>query len=135
AQNPARALKFDRGRIVLDKNGQPDASTPALDRRGSPLLSHNYYLVEQKKAYDGLNAVLDEYKSAIEKDAQLTDLMLGPQGLQQQMVDERNKRDDLSKEEDSIRPLLLNAAVEFQLIGKRQQQLEKRAEELQKAKK
>jgi hypothetical protein len=132
AQDPSRALKLDKGRIVLDKEEKPDVSTGAKDRRGNPLLSYNYYLTEQAKTYDTLQKVLDDYKAGIEKDSQLTDLMLGPQGLQQQMVEERNKRNDLIKEENAVRPLLLNAAVEFQLIGKRLQQLEKRVEELRK---
>jgi hypothetical protein len=133
ADNASRELKFVNGRVVLDKNGLPDVSTEAKDRRGNKLLSYNYYLREQDKAYDALNKVLDDYKALIEKDSQLTDLMLGPQGLQQQMVEERDKRNDLIKEEDAVRPLLLNSAVEYELLGKRQKQLEGRVTELRKA--
>jgi hypothetical protein len=132
AQNPSRELKFDKGQVVLDKDGYPDVTTVAKDRKGNDLLSFNYYAAEDAKTVTALNKALDDYKAAIEQDSQLTDRMLGPQGLQQQMVDERNKRNDVIKEEEAVRPLLLNAVVEFQLLGKRQRQMEERVQELQK---
>jgi hypothetical protein len=131
ATNPARALRLDRGRVVLDKTGRPDLIV-ASDRRGNPLQSDTYYLTEAGKAIDALNQTLDSYKAEMEKDAQLTDRMLGPQGLQQQMVEERNKQNDLIKEEEVVRPLLLNATVENELLGKRQKRMEERVQELQK---
>src|SRR6266851_1718846 len=106
--NAARTLKFDRGR-VLYKNRQLDIDQIAMDRKGNPLLSYTHYNSEEAKTFEALNKVLDDYKAAIEKDRQLTDLMLGDQGLQQQMVDERNKRNDIIKEQDDTRPILLNA--------------------------
>jgi hypothetical protein len=133
AANPSRELKFDQGgRVALDKNGLPDITKVANDRRGNPLLSFSHYAAEDTKTFTALDKALQDYKAAIEQDSQLTDRMLGPQGLQQQMVDERNKRNDVIKEAEAVRPLLLNAAVEYQLLGERQQQLEARVNELQK---
>jgi hypothetical protein len=130
AVKPARAPKLDKGRLILDKDGRPDVTTLVNDRRGNPLHSYNYYFVEEAKAFDVLNKVLEDYKAAIEMDAQLTERMLGPQGYQQQMVDERNKQNDLIQEEEAIRPLLLNAVVESELLSKRQQRMEARIQEL-----
>lgn len=130
---PVPTLKFDQaGRVVLDKNGYPDVATAALDRKGNPLASFAYYAAEDAKTFAALDKALQDYKAAIEQDSQLTDRMLGPQGLQQQMVDERNKRNDVIKEEEAVRPLLLNAAAEVESLGDRQRRLEARVGELQK---
>jgi len=58
--------------------------------------------------------------------------VIGPKGLQQRLVDEQGKRSDLVAELKLVRPQLINAVVDSDLVLRRQRALEARIKELEK---
>jgi hypothetical protein len=74
----------------------------------------------------------DQFKQQEEEAAKLTEQLIGPKGLQQRLIDEKQKRLDLLAEGKLVQPLLVNTYVESELIVKRHKQLQLRIAELQK---
>jgi hypothetical protein len=127
----ARTLLFEKGRLKLDDNTQLPLRAVAVDRNGKPMSSLDYYAGEEAKTLDALQKVLDDYKKEVELDTQLTERLIGPLGLQERLNVERRKREDMIDRIDYFKPLLVNVAVESELLIKRRKQLESRIEELQ----
>jgi hypothetical protein len=74
-----------------------------------------------------------ENKKAEEKGAVLVNKEVNKEikpGLRQLVEDEQNKGDRVLAEQNRLRPLLVNAYVEIQLLAKRHEQLEKQVEAL-----
>jgi hypothetical protein len=121
---PIQAVKLVRLMPVDDpRNANRPEMEPAKDRAGQPLLSERQYNLRSEAALKELGEVMDEYKKKIDEDIALTDKLAGTadkKGLQQRLVDERAKREGVEAEERLVRPLLVNVAVDWELVGKRQ---------------
>jgi hypothetical protein len=131
AVNPARAVVFTDGLPAADpKNPYRPQMVGARDQAGKPLRSLAAYGRDLEAIRKDLGTVLARYQEQIEQDMKLTQLLIGPKGLQQRLVDEKVKREDVVKEQGLVRPQLVNAVVESELVLKRRRELEKRIEEL-----
>jgi hypothetical protein len=122
-----------KGEILLDPaTGRPVLAS-AKDRFGKPLLSLASYVNEEQKLLASMEVVQNKHENQMKEASQLTEQLVGTagnKGLQQRLVDERNKRKDVAAEEDLIRPLLINGVVDSELILKRKNALELRIKEL-----
>jgi hypothetical protein len=135
ANNPARAIVFlnNDGRVDPNPaNADRPKMVPANDRFGKPLRSLVSYNQEEETVQKELEAVLVRYESLIKEDQALTDRLIGPKGLQQRLVDEKVKREDVVREQEMVRPHLINNVVDSELILKRQKALLDRIKELEK---
>jgi hypothetical protein len=138
-EHPARVIKLNKGEAEPTKPGINDrpVTEPGKDQYGKPLQS----LVAYRTAEEVLNQQIDtQNKSlvqAIEEDSRLTNLIAGDpgtgaKGLQQRILDERAKYQQAVNEEQFVRPLLINAVVNSDLVFRRQRSLEARIKELEK---
>jgi len=128
--------------IVLDdkRQTQPDDAnfgrpklTAATDRAGKPLTNLEFYNKEEENI---LKVLADEQKrleNFIVLDTKQTELLLGDKGLQQRLVNERLRRADVMAEQGLVKPMLINTYVDSELLLQRRRQLERRLEELKKA--
>jgi hypothetical protein len=96
-------------------------------------------MVAYNQAEDALNqqneVVSKGLVKAIEEDKDLTNRLIGEganKGLQQRILDERAKMKEAINEQGFVRPLLINAVVESDLVFRRQRALEARINELHK---
>lgn len=142
AMNPARMVVVDEKTFVPSipdpkKPGEPQM-VPAKDRDNTPLLSldaYNRALADKNKE---LEATIKEYKDLVQEDQDLTDRLIGDpgkdkKGLHQRVVEERTKREGVEEEIKLVKPRLINASVESELIVKRRNSLRARIAELEKA--
>ena len=86
------------------------------------------------KIKEQMAALAVENKKAEEKGAVLVNKEVNKviiPGLRQLVEDEQNKGDRVLAEQNRLRPLLVNAYVEIQLLGKRHEQLEKQVKDYQ----
>lgn len=127
--DPARTIDFDKGLPRLDAKGRPKM-VAAKDRSGNPLRSRTRYDADIDAKLKEISVVLMKYDALVKEDTELTQRMLGPKGLQQRLIDERVKRDNVLKEQDLVKPLLVNTVVDSELILKRTKALEARIKEL-----
>lgn len=106
----------------------------AKDRTGKDLVSRVVYEKEvddSRKENASLLARLDE---ETKKTMAFTEKMLDRpplKGLRTLLVEERNKREGVIEEQQLVRPLFVNTAVESELILKRLEGLQERIKELQ----
>jgi hypothetical protein len=129
--NPARAVVFKNGLPVADpRNPYRPEMVGAKDQAGKPLRSLAAYVRDEDTVSKELAAVLARYEDQIGQDRKLTQLLIGPQGLQQRLVDEKVKRERVVAEQRLVEPRLINAVVDSELILKRRRQLEQRIKEL-----
>lgn len=139
ANNPARAVVFDttannRRYIADDQNfGRPKMAA-ATDRSGAPLKSLAAYEQEERIAFAAVQKEQERLKAATEEDTKLTELLLGPKGLQQRLVDAQATRAGILVQHDEVKRPLINTQVELELLLRRMRELEYRLEELKKAK-
>jgi hypothetical protein len=129
----ARAVKLDADTFQPVLEGPRVAMEQAKDRAGKPLGSVSYYARESEDTAKKLSKVQEDYRKDIDEDAKLTDLLVGTpekKGLQQRLIDERAKREGVIAELRLVRPLWINAAVDWELIGKRKEGLDERIDEL-----
>jgi hypothetical protein len=121
-----------KGLIAVDPRTGLPVMAPAKDRNGKDLICLD--LLNQQ--FDGvlkeLGTVQDRHLAQIEEAKKLTDQLIGPKGLQQRLIDEKQKRADVLAEEKLVTPLLVNTYVESELIAKRHKQLDLRKKELEK---
>ncbi len=130
--------KDEKGEITLKllpdpaNYGRPKL-VPATDRTGKPLRSFAAYDRDEKKFYVDLARELKRLAEASRKDIDLTDLLLGPKGLQARIKAEGIRYDEIMSEHDLVKRPLINTNVEAELLLKRKRELEYRVAELEKA--
>jgi len=134
--DPKNGIK--KGQILLDDKGYP-LLVPLKDRAGNPLESLAEYNDKDDKILQSLKEVMDKHEKQIAEANRLTDLIIGDKtkgvrGLHQRIEDEKTKNAGVLAEQDLIKPQLINTVVESELILKRKSQLERRVDELKKAK-
>ncbi|MGH9676701.1 MAG: hypothetical protein ACRD36_06330 [Candidatus Acidiferrum sp.] len=140
--NPARAIKLEKkegGKSTLALLGRDDRMemVPARDALNQPLLSWSIYRRAQDAAMQSLDEKSKALTTAIQRDDELTAILIGDpdkgiKGLQHRLVDEREKLANVLKEQEFVRPLLVNAAVDAEIIMRRGLALDKRVKELEK---
>jgi hypothetical protein len=136
---PARVIKMANGQPVLARPGTDDppvALEPGRDQYGQPLQSWLAYNLAQEAIHKQLEAENKALASTMEEDKELTNRLAGDgaggKGLQQRILDERAKLVRAINEQDFVRPLLINAVVNSQVVFGRQRELEARIKELEK---
>jgi hypothetical protein len=102
----------------------------AKDKFGKPIQSIAAYAKRETELFKELADVQDEYQKSVEEDTRLTERLIGPKGLQQRILDEQAKLAEVLKEAELLRPLLINAVVESELILKRREFLKARIAEI-----
>jgi hypothetical protein len=132
--DPKTGIK--KGQIVLEAKGFP-LLTPLRERGGNPLLALAEYNKRDDSILKSIAEVLAKHEKQIVESNELTDLIIGDpakgtRGFQQRIVDEKIKNADVLAEQKLVRPQLINNVVQSQLIFKRNDQLNKRVEELKK---
>jgi hypothetical protein len=118
------------GRPLFESNGVP---TAAKDRAGRPLVPLGTYVAEladTKKQIDDQVAELGKQKKL---DTELTEKIGGPKGLRVLLKYEAGKHARLDEEVGYVRPLLINTAVDADLVVRRHRSLELRKAELEAA--
>jgi hypothetical protein len=146
AFNRNLATRANQALVIKLVNGQPVPTNAGVDDRpvleqgrdgaGQPLQS----LVAYAQAEEALQRQIDSETKTLnrlhEEDAQLTNRLVGEdvnaKGLQHRVLDERAKLAEAINEERFVRPLLINAAVNSEVVLNRQHALEARIKELQK---
>ena len=91
-----------------------------------------------KDTQEALHQALARHQKFVEEDTRLTNVLAGfkdpkegdVKGLRQRIVEERVKLHELAEEQKFVRPLLINAFVESQLVLKRADALKARMREL-----
>jgi hypothetical protein len=140
AANPARAVVYELGSPAPDTKDPGRAKMkPATGPMNQPLESLKAYEGQLKDAHDLLARETERYEKAIKEDTDLTNKLAGykdkddkeVKGLRQRIVDERAKLVNLNNEHKFVKPLLVNAFVESQLVLKRADALRARIKELQ----
>lgn len=111
--------------------GRPKMA-PATDRSGKVLKDLDFYNQEEKNLLVAIEMERKRLEDAIKEDIKLTELLLGPKGLQARLVDERVKREDIMMEHGIVKPMLINTYVDSELLLQRRRELERRLEELKK---
>ncbi len=134
--NPARVVKVERGQPVLGEDGRP-VLVAGRDAFGQPLVSFVAYSQDAEALGQQIDQKGKELAKAIDEDAALSvqlagDPAAGVKGLQQRILDARAKLAEATKEQEFVRPLLINAVVNSDLVFKRQRSLEARIRELEK---
>jgi hypothetical protein len=105
----------------------------AQDRVSQPLRPMATYVAAIDIVRRDNEAILANLEKQIKEDERLTNLLVGDKGargLRQLLIDERDKRDGVVAEHNSVRPLFINIAVESQLSRKRLEALRKQTEQL-----
>lgn len=137
-EHPANVVKLNRGEPEATKPGfnERPVMEPGKDQYGRPLMSIVAYRTEEEKLNQQIEAQNKLLVQAIGEDAELTNRIVGDgngsKGLQQRILDERAKFQEALNEELFVRPLLINAVVNSDLVFRRQRSLEARIKELEK---
>jgi hypothetical protein len=135
-----------RGQILLEKDDKGHVRPKLEDARdvaGNPAKFRALapYVKEEEKTLEEVQKVQAKHEENIQAAIKLTQELAGTpadpvagtkevKGLQQRLIDERKKRADVEAEEGVIRPLLINAVVDLELVMKRQRSLLARIKEL-----
>jgi hypothetical protein len=137
------ATKQSRALVVKQTNGQPEygpdgrpVMVAGADQFGQPLESLVAYNLARESLHRQIDAETKNLTKSIEEDTELTNRLggdaTGSKGLQHRILDERGKLAEAINEQLFVRPLLINAVVESDLVFKRQRALEARIKELEK---
>jgi hypothetical protein len=136
--NPAHVVKLQNGQPAPGKPGtnDPVAIEPGLDPFGQPLQSLAAYAQAEASLYQQIEGTTKNLAKLIEEDIRLTNEIAGDgatiKGLQQRILDGRTKMAAAIEEQHFVRPLLINAVVNSDLVFRRQRALESRIKELEK---
>jgi hypothetical protein len=149
---PVLGPEIRDGRTVDDPNaGDRPKMIPLKDRFGKDLHCLAYYEEKQEAVLKDIEKQQKDYKTLVERDKELTDQILGPQGFRQRVDDERAKRADLEKERDYLEGaeievkegdqvvkkrrggVVINVIAETDLLLRRRDYLERRIEQLENA--
>src|SRR5581483_10331422 len=141
AADPARAIVYEKGLPALDPmNFNRPRMAAVTDRKGQPLQKYSYYENELNASRDVLVMELKKHQDLVKEDERLTRLLVGEvnaakvvtaKGLRQRLIDERVKQQELREEDKVVRPVLINAMVESQVVLSRAESLKARIDELQ----
>jgi hypothetical protein len=146
AFNRNLATRAKPAHVIKLVNGQPVPQNPGIDDKpvmedgrdgaGQPLQSLAGYAQAEEALQRQIDAETKNLNRLHEEDAQLTNRLVGEdvnaKGLQHRVLDERAKLAEAINEERFVRPLLINAAVNSEVVANRQHALEARIKELQK---
>jgi hypothetical protein len=136
--NPARVIKLANGQPVPINAGIDDRPVmePGRDTLGKPFQSLVAYTQAEESLQQQIDTETKNLARLHDEDAQLTNQLVGDggalKGLQQRVLDERAKLAEAINEQRFVQPLLINAAVNSELVITRQHSLEARIKELQK---
>ncbi len=134
---------------VATKDGRPvpdaaNANRPTLvdaerrklleEPRGQPLYCYDYYVKELDRLTTEIEKAEAEQQKWTKEEEALTDLAIGPKGLRQRIVDEQVKGKLVDEELKDVEDRETNSRVETELLLERRAQMERRIEELNKAK-
>jgi hypothetical protein len=133
---PAHVIKMVNGQPELSKTDDRPVMEPGRDQFGQPLQSLAGYNQSAAALHQQILTVTQNLAKTIDEDAALTNQLVGEpggaKGLRQRIDDERAKRNEVINEQNFVRPLLINAVVESDLVLKRKRSLEARIKELEK---
>jgi hypothetical protein len=118
---------------VVDPATKLPQMADTVDRIGQPLRPMATYVLQMEAVRKENEAILANLEKEIRKDEGLTNLLvgdMGKRGLRQMLVDERDKREGIVAEYNSVRPLFINIAVESQLVRKRLSAMQVQIEQL-----
>jgi hypothetical protein len=137
---PSRQIVYAGNLPELEKNKDgKDTNRPkmtdAKDRQGRDLFSLAFYDKEEKDKLAAIDVQAKRLEKLIKEDIEYTIKMVGDEkmmikGLQQRNIDERMKREEVLAEHALVKPALINAFVDSELILKRQAALKARVAEL-----
>ncbi len=140
---PIQRIKIrEDGQAVLDpKNFNRPVLEPAERRKekpedpARPLFAYDYYIAELIRLTQQIEAEQTRYQDLIAQESELTKQAIGPKGLRQRIADEYIKKGRVEEElKDVAGRQQTNALVETELLLARRNQLERRRDELKKAK-
>jgi hypothetical protein len=118
------------GRPLFESNGQPSV---AKDRSGRPLVPLGTVLAELADTKKRIDEQVEELGKQKKLDTELTEKIGGPKGLRVLLKYEAEKHAKLDEEVGFVKPLLINTAVDADLVVKRRRALELRKAELEAA--
>jgi hypothetical protein len=134
-EKPAHVLKLVNAQPETGADGRPKMDA-GRDQFGQPLESLVAYNLTRESLHRQIDVETKNLAKSIEEDTELTNRLggdaSGSKGLQHRILDERGKLAEAINEQRFVRPLLINAVVESDLIFKRQRALEARIKELEK---
>jgi hypothetical protein len=131
--SPAREIVYDKGLPKADAANPLHVQMQPAKYRDQNLLSIAHYEEEITRTLGEVVEVMAKHKKAVEEDARLTNVLAGTpdtKGLRKRQDEERAKREGVLAEQQLVRPLFVNAAVESELALKRLQSLQEREKEL-----
>jgi hypothetical protein len=124
------ALGVKKGQVDLDpKTGLPKM-VPVMEKGDVGLPALVFLDAKLQEVLTSIHEVQDLHEKQIKEAIAETEKLIGPKGLHQRLIDEREKRRDVIAEVKLVRPLVINTVVEAELIHKRHRQLVLRIEEL-----
>jgi hypothetical protein len=138
ANNPTREIAFENGVMLLDpvdpqkpRHVRPRMKN-ATDDAGRPLASLDANLKSEEQQLQALAQTEKQLQDLIEETKRLTELLTPEKGkgLRQRIEDEKVKVKLADEEQAILKPLLVNTAVESELILRRREMLEARIREL-----
>lgn len=137
---PINWVKIKDGQPLLDpKNLNRPQMEPAQRRKEKPeepvrqLFSNQYYLDELARLTDEIIGEQDRFQKLVKDETELTEKAIGPKGLRQRIADELVKSGRVDDELKDLDGRKTNSLVDTELLLARQEQLERRVEELKKA--
>jgi hypothetical protein len=129
---PARAVNATGGQIALGPDKDGVMRPQMVPVKG--LRSMAAYTTELRDTYAAIVEEIGRYQQLVQKDNELTDQLIGPKGLRQLVFNEEDvKQKRIQAEMETLKPLLINALAESDLLRKRQRALVARVKELDSA--
>jgi hypothetical protein len=123
-------LGVKAGLPLLDPATQLPVMAPVKDRNGEGVAALITLNAKLEELFATIHQVEDLHEKQIQEAIKETEKLIGPKGLLQRLVDEKQKRLGVLAEMKLARPQLINTAVESELIHKRHKQLVNRRDEL-----
>jgi hypothetical protein len=126
-QSPAVAPILDKGLPVPQQttkdNPFPIQIEAAKDRAGEPLRSYAAYVTDLLSEHAKIKTEAEKLDAANKKYLELSEAIVVKPGLRQLLQDEETKGAKVLAEIEQLRPVLVNAYIEIQLLAKRHDQL------------
>jgi hypothetical protein len=131
APTPVQDVVYTDGNLVLDDKalGRPKMQE-AKDKAKKPLRGEAHYVKAIADTQAQINTTLAELNRMIKEETDLTKEIGGPEGLRVQLATAVDKHEQVLVEQQFVKPLLINAQVESELVLKRHRQLQARRAEL-----